>query len=342
MHDSSFYDRFRIELASSRIYTLKDKKENSQILNQLSVSVSVELSVVPTDPSICRVKARCVIEAINILITNSSIMTLGYIMKTWKQKLKESNLDYSIDTPSFHGSLFTLREELQKEIEDDDPTSELDENEFLDALDSPEEEENPIPYLDGDWMADAESFVSTGGRSKILPKRRAARSISDISSISELSLKGQKKEGAYLNAENLARLEERDDSDESKSDSDDDSFHSAISLGGHEDLLVALQQDIELAQSEIKDLEGEQGVVAAFSLFQKFKIHMLSSSNTPNAMKEGRGLPKTATPYFGLFEKNGKTYCVDVNVRVASARLRLHDGEFLIGAFILRMGVQIL
>mmetsp|Transcript_40995 Transcript_40995/g.123700 ORF Transcript_40995/g.123700 Transcript_40995/m.123700 type:complete len:3362 (-) Transcript_40995:38-10123(-) len=157
-----------------------------------------------------------------------------------------------------------------------DASSEIDEDEFLDALDSELADEDVAEWFDENWIADAESASAyapgtAGGdraRSGSTSRRSRLRSVSDVSSLSSRSVRKSKRRmrtsNTYLSAENLARLDETGAEDRSNSDDSsesDDSFHSAMSIGGQQDLADALQSDIRQAEEEVGKLKEEVQLV---------------------------------------------------------------------------------
>ena len=100
----------------------------------------------------------------------------------------------------------------------------VDENEFFDAVEGYDSlgDDHSIVWFEDGWISDAESWVDGESRSNSFSRRRRRRasSISDVSSTSDQSAKGRSAphENTYLNAENLAMLEEDAIEDESVDD----------------------------------------------------------------------------------------------------------------------------
>ena len=269
MH-SSFYDKFQVRLSETKIYLLdrvEDREEN--ILSDLDIAISLESSVIPSDHSLCRFKARASVNDLVVSVTQSSVLEIGNIAHAWKRSISSAGQTASPTVFVSRGvdQSFSLRHELMTEIESQveqhqealtDASSVVDEDEFLDVF----ENDGEASWSDEKWAVDAESVFNGDEQSyKSGQKRRKARSVSDVSSISDGSFKRtpRRASGVYLNAENLARLEEGggEEDDESDLDSDDDSFHSAISFGGRIELASTLLGDIATAENEVAALQGK-------------------------------------------------------------------------------------
>ena len=266
---SSFYDVFNLRLSKPRI-SLKHDSENdhSDLLNQLEVVVVFEVSVLPTDHTLCRLIANCTIEDVGISCSTTDIDHILSIFRSWRSTLSLAHLDtplpeyadlkrdfgnnfsYISDSNSIKGTLETAS----------DSSSILNEAEFIDALDGVESEGNN-DWFDENFVVDTESTVASESQSiPLVTRRRRSRSISDTSTISELSnfqpqRKLHRNDGAYLSAENLAKLDENGGEDHSDDDSED-SFHSAVvSLHDRQELLEAISNDIDRVSDQVWKLK---------------------------------------------------------------------------------------
>ena len=264
---SSFYDKFHLQLSGTKIHLLDNVGDGDEsILSDFDIAVSLESSVIPSDHSHCRFKARASVNNIMLSVTRSSVVEISNIVQSWKYSISRTRQRTSLAPFVSRGdsTSFSLHDELMRELKDQvekrkdlsDTSSTVDENEFLDVF----EEDGETSWTDDNWVVNAETVLNGDDQSrKSGQKQRKARSVSDVSSISDGSRKGTQKRvsSVYLNAENLARLEEGggEDDEESDLDSDGDSFHSAISFGGRIELANTLLEDIVTAENEIASLE---------------------------------------------------------------------------------------
>jgi hypothetical protein len=270
---SSFYDEFQLDLGSTCVsYSETNGMRQSSLMGKLDVQISIAKSVIPSDHTLCRLRTQCMIQDVTVHLSESSITCLIGLAQHWIKAVSSEE----ISTPIFASSLSSLRaskiviqSSLPASHEHEyhtiheafsDSSSLLDENEFLDALESQGNSDNAGAWFDDNWIADAESVAESDIRSISQKKgrRRRPRSVSDVSSISDKSW-GRRKQAhdEYLSAENLARLEELGSEDDDGIDlaSDAESFHSALSLGGYEALAEAMEEDIRRTEDEITELK---------------------------------------------------------------------------------------
>ena len=266
---SSFYDVFNLRLSKPRL-SLRHDSENEfvDLLTQLEVVVVFEVSVLPTDHTLCRLIANCTIDDIGISCSSTDIDHMLSIIRSWKSSLSLTSSDAVLpehadlkrefrDNFSYVSDSSSIKRTLEIAS---DSSSVLNEAEFIDALDGGESEGNN-DWFDENFVVDTESTVASESQSiRLGTRRRRSRSMSDTSSISELSnVQPQRKlhrnDGAYLSAENLAKLDENGGEDHSDADSED-SFHSAVvSLHDRQELLDAIKHDIDRVSDQVWKLK---------------------------------------------------------------------------------------
>jgi hypothetical protein len=274
-----FYDVYQLHLETGKI-TLEIGEDSSRdVTGGLEVVTSIQKSVIPADFSLCRLKAHSVVSDFSIVLSESVVARLGVLVETWKSVFAGDALSQSgpvvQESSALRGRLSMMAPLLPSSpavldtFDEESPAnSQVDENEFFDAVDGYDGSsaaENSGLGFDGSWILDAESVIDADSRS--LPPdrrgRRRQRSLSDVSSVSDQSTKGRRgqQENAYLSADNLARLEEGAGEDESVMENivegDNDSFHSAISTGGQIDLAKELEEDIQRSEDKIKQLKDK-------------------------------------------------------------------------------------
>ena len=267
-YQSSFYDVFNLRLSRPRLSLIHDgENDTSDLLSQLEIKVVFEVSVLPADHTLCRFIASCTIEEIGVSCSTTDMDTMLSILRSWKSAL--TRLEPTASSPDvayernfnsrdqISSSLYSIERNLEIAS---DSSSVLNEAEFIDALDGGDSEGNN-DWFDETFVVDTESTVASESRSTLRgTARRHTRSVSDTSSISEVSniqpqRKLQRNDGAYLSAENLAKLDENGGEDHSDADSED-SFHSAvISLQDRHELLDAIQHDIDRVSDQVWKLK---------------------------------------------------------------------------------------
>lgn len=269
-----FYDVYQLRLNTGKI-TYSGDSEMIDLSMGFEVCTTFKKSVIPSDHTLCKLKARTVVGDLNFLFTERMILHIGKTITIWKSVLKvdTSQQSFTYDKPSSvkgFDQLISKRTstkgvESSKASLDHDPAeegslSQIDESEFFDTNEGYDSvpEENHAIWFDDHFIADAESVISD---SRSVPNerrgRRRQRSVSDVSTVSDQSIKGRRGQlGNYLSAENLAKLEEAASEDDSLPEigMDDDSFHSVLSAGGQAELLRELKEDIENAEEKIKEL----------------------------------------------------------------------------------------
>ena len=270
-HRSAFYNTYHVQLAETRVFLVKQAKSETSIVSNFQASVALDLSVLPTDHTLCRLKSRCEIDEVVVNLEEATLVEMMKLAHAWEKALKnDTRTNFDIVTPPENSGRRPRRQSMLRDellgptlesmpaapIVDaaSDAASVVDESEFLDAFQGED-----VDFGGGDWAADTESVIKGADVSSLGYRRRSNRSVSDVSSISDVSQSKRSRlqaKSAYLSAENLARLEERGGEDESADSSDDiadddDSFHSAISFGDRDELAKALESDIVKAEREL-------------------------------------------------------------------------------------------
>jgi hypothetical protein len=165
-------------------------------------------------------KITCVVDVIRFHLTNESILGFETLLGSIKHTSKVSTAQ------KYSGSV--IFPSLPKPIDlSDGEDSSVNEEEFLDAINEPDDANQ---WFEENWGLDEKSigeftYDASFARTPSTRRRR-------FPSISEVS--GEDRT-VYLSAENLSR--------------DDDSFHSAVSLDNQDELVKAIQEDIQNCKS---------------------------------------------------------------------------------------------
>ena len=285
-----FYDSFLLRLGSITI-TMSEQASSMSPIIKAGFSFVLEKSVIGGDHTIPKLKVNCIADELAVSISTSSLSCVGMVLGDWRSApvpsydsppttLHESHYDVQRYGMTIGDLIGSTKVSSQPAEEDDDLLSEVsddsDDMEFLDALDTEEvaqPQDDVSVWFEENWNTDAESLATRsmfGSSSKFRTPRGRLPSISDVSDVSKSTrrsrpstapARGLKQRSTnaqiYLNAENLARLDEggieENESEGDNADSDDDSFHSAISLGGLRQLVDELNEDILKAETEIED-----------------------------------------------------------------------------------------
>jgi len=289
-----FYDSFLLCLGSITVSTsdqaaAKTRDASATPIMKAGFSFVLEKSVIGGDHTIPKHKVHCIADELALSVSRTSLACVSTVIGHWRSApvpsyghssaMYESNFDVQKYGMTI-GDLIGSAKLSPTPVDDEDVLSEglddSDEMEFLDALDTEqvgESKDNVSVWFEENWNTDAESLATRsmfGSSSKFRSPRGRLPSISDVSDVSKSTgrprqssaARGQKKRSTnaqiYLNAANLARLDEAiiDDDDVSEDDaegSDDDSFHSAISLGGLRQLVDELNKDISKVETEIEE-----------------------------------------------------------------------------------------
>jgi hypothetical protein len=269
-----FYDKYQISLMVGRLI-YSGESHISELSSGFEIRTIVQKSVIPTDHTLCKLKAHSILGSVNIVLTEDIVTRLAIGVNGWK-----SVFSTNVASRTFHakdnvssatirvGDFFqSLLSPLEVDASSEDASSSaLNEDEFFDANEGAESVggENSGDWFEDNWIADAESVIDGESRSSFSGRRGRRRqpSVSDVSSVSDQSASRTRRghlDNGYLNAENLARLEETgDDEDDSGEDSrkenEEDSFQSAMSVGGQKKLLKDLEDDIAQTVSEVLKL----------------------------------------------------------------------------------------
>lgn len=207
------------------------------------IEAQIAKSIIPADHSLCKFRVTCVVDHIDLNISPDNVRRVASFMEHMKLGAPRNTAARQINGASLIFSNITRQEAV---ITDDE--SSIDENEFLDAIDT-FQPDTASQWFGHQWMADEESVGETtlGTFARTPSRRYRFPSISEISS-------GEERRGGYLSAENLSKLDEdaelslrrrRFGSFSLTSVDDDESFHSAISLDNREELIKAVQEDIQ-------------------------------------------------------------------------------------------------
>eukprot|EP00562_Extubocellulus_spinifer_P016440 CAMPEP_0178577680 /NCGR_PEP_ID=MMETSP0697-20121206/21133_1 /TAXON_ID=265572 /ORGANISM="Extubocellulus spinifer, Strain CCMP396" /LENGTH=4375 /DNA_ID=CAMNT_0020212987 /DNA_START=145 /DNA_END=13272 /DNA_ORIENTATION=+ len=305
---SCFYDSFSLRLSSIKVSTSTGIAENdteSVPVVQAGFSLIIDKSVISNDHTIPKLKFNCIADELALSLSRTTLTCVGSIFESWSTLpvVDEPTGFNERDVFNIHQHGMTIEnvigtkrdlvsnEEKEEEMSD---TSDINEMEFLDAVDTETTKDDISEWFEENWNTDAESLATRsmfGSGSNFRTPRGRLPSISDVSSKSTRSRKSQSARlrtrkvpnaQTYLNAENLARLDEsgfdENDSDGESEGSGGDSFHSAISLGGLRRLVDALNDDIIQVEKEIEEQKlAVQEAVASYRA--KYRDGSLTSND---------------------------------------------------------------
>ncbi len=268
-----FYDKYLLSLQTGKI-TFSGESEIFDISMGFELRTTIQKSIIPTDHTLCKLKAHTVIDKIQLVINEDLLSRFGIAFRIWKSLMHAdggSQSYNSVETEPYTSSVAVGRFNINRtdsaysdESDSSESVSEIDEGEFFDAhqaTDSVGENGSGI-WFEDNWITDAESVIDGGSRASSNERRshRRARSVSDVSSMSDHSKHRRGFDNPYLNAENLARLEEGVGEDDSVAESgqeiDDDSFHSVMTSSGQAQLLRDLQGNIKGLEAKIEKLSA--------------------------------------------------------------------------------------
>jgi Vacuolar sorting-associated protein 13, N-terminal len=254
--DSLFYDTYKIRFHIQGIRIQGPSGNHSYLLHETMVQCDFHKSVIPADHTLSQYKAAMMIEKLSLALSRTNIILLGNAWSRWM--LASSFLD--------NGPLFDdgIEEESRHrgllEVVPNGTTSatlefsDFDEAEFFDAAEQTSFIGDEDIFIDDDTGTDSEIVSASASKSPSIRRHRhRSSSVSHVSSISEGSRVKRKlvfHDGVHLTAENLARLEEEDDNDDTAA-SVADSFRSAISLDYLVQLALALEEEIVVVKGRL-------------------------------------------------------------------------------------------
>jgi hypothetical protein len=260
--EAIFYDVFEMRLVTGTVVLGGASRDVHRICHPVDMRAAIHKSIIPADHTLCRLKLFCDMEDISVDLSEPIVFALGRFFNVWKLVLstKVSKTLLMTSNLGVESILPNLLSEV--DVSDDD----FDENGFFDALES---ESFNSPDADAlfkeHWVSETTNLLDEGVKSvtkSVRSRRRRPRSVSDVSSLSESSLArrrltNQGNGNIYLSAENLAMLEEADESGGLDEEEDDYSFHSAYSLSHLLTLSENVQTDIIQAVSNVHRLKDK-------------------------------------------------------------------------------------
>jgi hypothetical protein len=265
-----FYDKYHLCLQTGKI-TFSGESEIFDISMGFELRTTIQKSVIPTDHTLCKLKAHTTVDRIKLVLNEDLLSRFGVAFKIWKSIMQAdggSQIYRSAESKPYISSAVVGRlilDQKDNTYDNDrnasEPVNEIDEGEFFDAREGAESigENNSGIWFEDNWITDAESVIDGVSRGSSNERRshRRARSVSDVSSMSDHSKNRKSQfENGYLNEENLARLEEGVGEDDSVAESgqeiDDDSFHSVMSHSGQVQLLRDLKESIRELEAKIE------------------------------------------------------------------------------------------
>lgn len=272
--ETYFYDTYELRIRTGDMRIGGNDKSNEKLASTIEFHAVLHKSIIPADHTLCRYKITSVIDDISIFFSKSQILQLVAAGARWTSVLSSLNPAPSVARNDFFqqsdesGLISPLSPEINDESQNDrhddesQDESDFDEAEFFDAA----EDETCLSdhvsvLLDDDWVADSESVLESESRSKSPSIRRRPRQssvVSEVSSISEGSMGRRRLQfqdtEEQLFPENLGRLEE-EESDE-RSESQAESFHSAVSLSKLATIAHDLEKDIAVTNARIDGLKA--------------------------------------------------------------------------------------
>ena len=277
-----FYDVFSVHLQTGKITVCGDA-DAFDVCCGFEVDTILKKCVLPADHTLCTFKVHTVVRKFQFVLRRRVVLAASEAMCTWKrlwessEQLQDLKVLGRFATAKNRVAASFLRSQVTRgsrpisadhESIGEGSASHIDENEFFDANDHDGQlnGDNSALWFEENWISDAESYIdsdSPSGRHDRQSRRRRAGSVSDVSSVSDQSAKEAnarerkaQQGNAYLNAENLARLEEGASEDESLVDNnmDDVSFHSVMSEEGQQQVLLDLEENIDDTTKAINEL----------------------------------------------------------------------------------------
>jgi Vacuolar sorting-associated protein 13, N-terminal/N-terminal region of Chorein or VPS13 len=279
-----FYDVFSVHLQTGKI-TFCGDADAFDVCCGFEVDTILKKCVLPADHTLCTFKAHTVVRKLQVDLRRRVVLAASDAMFTWKTLWESSEQLHDLKVRGRFAATKNrvagsfLRPKVKHvsrlispdhESIEEGSASHIDENEFFDANDhdGPFNGDSSALWFEESWISDAESYIdsdSRSGRHDRQSRRRRAGSVSDVSSVSDQSAKEAnarerkaQQGNAYLNAENLARLEEGASEDESLVDNirdmDDASFHSVMSEEGQQQVLRDLEENIDDTAKAVSEL----------------------------------------------------------------------------------------
>jgi Vacuolar sorting-associated protein 13, N-terminal/N-terminal region of Chorein or VPS13 len=274
---SLFYDTYKMQLQTGKVI-FSGESEVSDISSGIEIHGTIQTSILPSDHTICRMKAHMVVGSLNLILTEDMITRIALASAMWRTLIRND-----VGSQNFQWASSTLVD-MHKELDFNQTVSldisshlvpdaemsgsEVDDEDFFDAIEGVESlgGENSGIWFEDNWIADAESVIDGESSRSSIGDRRGRRrqpSISDVSSTSDQSRSRRNQhENGYLSAENLARLEENAGEDDSVADSriekDDDSFHSVLTDTGQVKLIQDLEANIEQSKEQMNKLRDAE------------------------------------------------------------------------------------
>jgi hypothetical protein len=259
-----FYDVFELRLEPGGVFLESTEEVSWQVMEPMEVTLHLLKSVLQADHTLSRYKIRGLVPEVSLSFSERVIAVVATLVSKWSKvlssnstKLRNQNAMKVFVPPSL---LERGPDDERQPDDSSDYDSSFDENEFFDTNET-DEFADPTVALDETWMADAESIVDSEARLFVGKNNRRGRrrQMSDVSSISDASLKRNRVIGLqgafYLSAENLARLEEEGAGDESAiaavHKTDDWSYQSAVSVRHVEAVEQEIADDIAKQESQI-------------------------------------------------------------------------------------------
>lgn len=264
--NSFFYDTYELQYTPGGL-AVETPYGRENVLCPMDIHVTIHKSILPSDHTLCKLKFRCTIEEIAITLSDSITTQLVQVVRKWKAVV-------SCSVPvSARQHNFGIGELIEEENESDpiaddlvsDSSSFLNEDEFFDTeqthVHKAEVDDSGTP-MNSKWAAEASSIADEHSKNLAKASRRRKRAgsvISDVSSISESSVRKPRvhSDGYYLSAENLAKLVEEGVMDNSSDEESEDSFHSAVSLSQLKTIEQDLSQELKDTESILAELRAE-------------------------------------------------------------------------------------
>ena len=232
-----FYDYYQLRLDAVNVF-ISTSTTRTNVFELPMCEARIAKSTIPSDANLCRIRVSCAIDYVQMNMSKESIAGLSLINYSMKRDPVEN---YTMK--NYSGS--KIFPTLQLPVHETDDESSVNEDEFLDAI-SEFQPDDAGQWFDQQWVADDESIGTFTYTSLAQTPSRRHR----FPSISEVSADEENK--VYLSAENLLKLDEslevkhqRLRSYSQMSGGEEDSFHSAISLDNHGELVQAIQDDIK-------------------------------------------------------------------------------------------------
>lgn len=213
-----FYDYFRLKVGGILV-SITNSKMTTHVFEGPGIEAQIAKSTIPSDYSLCKFRVSCFVDHVQFNISKYCLSTLDTLFRNMKYVSANNT---AADRMKYGGSHVFPAIGIQEPSISDDESS-FDEDEFFDAI-SDYHPDDAKEWFNQQWVLDEESVGDIDTFARNTTRRR-------FPSTSEVS------------AGNMSKLDGTSESPTSRDDND--SFHSTISLDNQDELVNAIQEDIQ-------------------------------------------------------------------------------------------------